>query len=255
MKLCLFACNVFEREASACLAQSPHVIDVEFCELGEHVRPGNLKQLLQNRIDQASSGSRHYDAILLLFGLCGNATVGLRARNVPLVMPRAHDCATILLGSREAFQKNFGENPSQGFSSNGYMDRGEYFLRQADEGGGLAVGEDPYAELVRQYGEENARYVWETLHPEKAGSDQAVFIRVPGIDDVAQAERFRSQAAAAGKQCRELTGDMRLVAALVNGHWSPTEFLVVPPGYETFGVYDWDEIIRARAPSAANQGS
>ena len=242
----LIACNIFQREACACVARSPHLVDLDFLELGEHARPDHLRALLQARIDAAAAGPRRYDAILLLFGLCGNAGVGLVARQTQLVMPRAHDCATILLGSRAAFKTHFGDNPSQGFSSNGYLDRGEYFLRKPDEGGWLVADGDAYAELVKQYGEENARYVWETMHPVRPGEDRAVFIRVPGIDDEAQAARFRVQAEAAGKHCDELTGDMRLMAALVDGRWAPEEFLLVPPGHQTAGVYDWDEVVRAK---------
>ena len=247
MNFRLIACNIFQREACACVARSPHLVDIEFLELGEHARPNNLRTLLQARIDAAEEGPRRYDAVLLLFGLCGNAGVGLVARGTPLVLPRAHDCATILLGSRVAFQREFGDNPSQGFSSNGYLDRGEYFLRQPEEGGGVACGGDAYAELVKQYGEDNARYVWETMHPVRSGDDRAVFIRMPGIDDAKHAERFRVQAEATGKRCAELTGNLRLIAALVEGQWDPAEFLVVPPGHRTVGVYDWDEIVRAKS--------
>lgn len=246
MNFRLIACNIFQREACICLAHSPHVVDVDFVELGEHARPDNLRALLQARIEAADEATRRYDAVLLLFGLCGNAGVGLVARRTQLVLPRAHDCATILLGSRAAFKERFGDNPSQGFSSNGYLDRGEYFLRQPEEGGGVVACGDAYAELVRQYGEENARYVWETMHPAHAGSERAVFIRMPGIDDAKQAERFRVQAEAAGKQCEEMTGNLRLIAALVDGRWDPAEFLIVPPGHRTVGVYDWDEVVRAK---------
>ena len=36
-----------------------------------------------------------------------------------------------------------------------------------------------------------------------------------------------------------------LIAALIEGHWDPAEFLIVPPGHQTTGVYDMDEVIRA----------
>jgi hypothetical protein len=240
----LIACNVFQREACACVARSPHVVDVEFVELGEHARPDRLRALLQARVDAAEQAVRRYDAVLLLFGLCGNAGIGLVARQTPLVLPRAHDCATILLGSRAAFRQHFGDNPSQGFSSSGYLERGNYFIHRSEEGGGVADG-DSYAELVRQHGEENARYIWETLHPQRPGDDQAVFIRMPGIEDGRHLARFRIQVEAMGKQCAELTGDLRLIEALLEGSWDESEFLVVPPGHQTAGVYDWEEIVRA----------
>ena len=246
MNFRLIACNIFEREACACVSRTPHVVDVDFVELGEHARPDGLRTLLQARIDAAEAATRKYDAILLLFGLCGNAGVGLVARQTQLVMPRAHDCATILLGSRGAFQEKFGDNPSQGFSSNGYLDRGEYFLRKPEEGGWVVAGGDAYAELVKQYGEENARYVWDTMHPQRPGDDRAVFIRMPGIDDASHAARFRAQAEAEGKRCEEFTGNLRLIATLVDGCWDPAEFLIVPPGHRTVGVYDWDEVVRAK---------
>ena len=105
MRLKLLCCNVFQREACHCLVRTPHVIDVEFVQLGEHDRPDMLRTTLQTLIDRADAADPAYDAILLLFGLCGNATVGLRAGRTPLVMPRAHDCATVLLGSRAAFRQ------------------------------------------------------------------------------------------------------------------------------------------------------
>jgi hypothetical protein len=251
----LIACNIFQREACACLARTPHVVDVEFIQLGEHARPDNLRALLQARIDAAAASGQPCDAVLLLFGLCGNAGVGLAARAAPLVVPRAHDCATILLGSRAAFRRHFGDNPSQGFSSNGYLDRGDYFLRTAEEGGGAVCGGDAYAELVKQHGEENARYVWETMHPQRPGSDRAIFIRLPGIDDADHAARFRGRAAAEGKTAEELTGDLRLIEALIAGRWDPAEFLVVPPGRVTAGVYDWEEIVRCRPAPPADRDS
>lgn len=247
MILKLIACDVFTREACWCLARSPHVIDVTFTELGEHVHSEALRKTLQGHIDAADSAAKQYDAVLLLFGLCGNATVDLRARSVPLVMPRAHDCCTILLGSKEAFKEHFGDAPSTPFSSTGYMERGEYYLR-VEEGETRVYHGDAYAAYVEQYGEENARYIWETLHPAlySETEQRAVFIELPQTVHLGYAEQFREAAQAEGKEFLCLEGHVTLICDLLDGRWEESRFLVVPPGERVVGVYDWEEVVRAK---------
>jgi hypothetical protein len=246
MLLKLIACNVFQREVCWCLSQSPHVIDVEFTEVGQHVRSEALRALIQTAIDAAETGGKAYDAILLLFGLCGNTTIGLHARKTRLVIPRAHDCATILLGSRAQFEKHFKDAPSTPFSSAGYFERGEFFLRVADGISTVQYG-NSYAALVDHYGEEKARYVWEALHPPalQSETDRAVFIELPQTAALGHAAKFREKAEAEGKQYTCLQGDIRLIRNLLFGQWDTEEYLIVPPGHKTLGVYDWSEIIRA----------
>jgi hypothetical protein len=231
--------------------RTPHLIDVTFVELGEHEQPDRLRETLRQRLVAADAVEPAYDAILLLFGLCGNATVGLRAGRVPLVMPRAHDCATILLGSREAFRRQFADRPSQPFGSIGYVERGNDYMLKRPEGLGLEQDAD-YAAYVAQYGEENARYIWETLRPEHM-ERHALFIAAPEIERHATdlVERFRGRALAAGQTYEHLTGSLRLIEALIMGTWTDEEFLVVPPGQRIAGVYDWDVIARAETEGGA----
>lgn len=246
MLLKLIACNVFMREACGCIARSPHVIDVEFLELGEHAQPQVLNASLQAKIDQTEQASKTYDAILLLYGLCGNAAVGLQARKTKLVLPRAHDCCTILLGSKERFQEHFQDNPSTPFSSVGYLERGSYYLRTEGGERQLQFG-DQYAALVAQYGEDNAKYIWESMYPQTADPEgsRVVFIELPETSDLGAADRFRTQAERHGKTCQQLDGSLSLIRRLLNGDWDPADFLVVEPNHQTTGVYDWTEIVRA----------
>ena len=245
MHLKLISCNVFQREASWCIAHSPHTIDSDFTELGEHARSEGLRRIIQDRIDSTETSGKTYDAILLLFGLCGNATVGIQARRTQVVIPRAHDCCTILLGSREKFTEHFGDAPSTPFSSVGYLERGNYFLRTSDDGApGVEIG-DAYAALVEKYGEEDAQFIWAEMHPDH-GDNRAVFIDLPQTSHLGYAAKFEAKVAAAGKKPVQLPGDIRLIANLINGEWDPKEYLIVPPAGAIEGVYDWEEVIRLK---------
>jgi hypothetical protein len=113
-----------------CAAQSPHIVDVELLRLGLHDEPAYLRDQLQTRID-ASTG-QGYDAIVLAYGLCGLATAGLMARDIPLVMPRAHDCITLFLGDRARYKDQFENNPGTYWYALDYIER--------KDGSGTALG-------------------------------------------------------------------------------------------------------------------
>lgn len=247
MLLKLISCNVFLREACHCIARSPHTVDMEFTELGEHAHSESLRKRLQGLIDNAESNGKKYDAVLLLFGLCGNATVGLRANRTPVVIPRAHDCCTILLGARQRYEEHFGDDPSTPFSSVGYQERGQYFLRVDETGASTVQHGDSYAAMVEQYGEENAKMVWEAMHPQRPSDKprRAVYIDVPETAQPGREEKIRSMANAEGMQYERLEGNIRLINMLIRGEWDPSEFLVVKPGQETYGIYDFNQIIGA----------
>jgi len=240
----IIACNVFMREVCHCVARGPSAVDVEFTELGEHVHSPSLRAILQQKIDATEQGAKKYDAVGLLFGLCGNATVGLIARQTQLVIPRAHDCCTILLGSKAAFVEHFGAAPSTPFSSAGYMERGQYFLRVDDGQPTVHMG-DGYQELVAKYGAEDAQFVWESMHPKDPANDRAVFIHIPETTPADYPTRFTAKAAEEGKNVVVLPGSLRLVDDLVAGRWSPDDFLIVPPGHRIAGVYDHAQVMRA----------
>jgi hypothetical protein len=248
MLLKLIVCEVFTREVCHCVASSPHVVDLEFTPKGAHNEPAFLRKLLQGRIDAANASEKNYDAVVLGLGLCGNATVGLVSHGAPLVIPRAHDCCTLFLGSKERMLEHFGDSPSQAFSSAGYLEHGGDFVREA-EGVREQTGYDlPFEAFVEQYGEENAKYLWETLHPNYPQDGRVVFIEVPEFKHLGYAETCRRKAEAEGKKFAVVEGSMELVQKLVNGDWNRDEFLVLQPGEAITAVYDHDEVVRAARP-------
>ena len=62
--------------------------------------------------------------MLFGYGLCGMGLVGLTARPKPVVIPRAHDCITLFLGSRERYLEYFNAHPGVYFKTTGWIERG-----------------------------------------------------------------------------------------------------------------------------------
>ncbi len=240
MRYKLICCEVFVREACLAIATSPHTVDPEFTPKGAHDDSSHLRELLQGLMDTAEAKGE-YDAILLGFGLCGNSTIGLKTKKIPMIIPRAHDCCTLFLGSRDKFVEHFKDNLSAEWSTTGYMERGDTYTRETNttEMLGLDMG---YEEYVRLYGEDNAKYLWETLHPQPT-SKELIYIDVPETTQPEYLIKLREEAAKQGKTVRILPGSMILIRKLVHGDWDEKDFLVVPAGKETKGVYDQDSVI------------
>ncbi len=139
-------------------------MDVELFRLGWHSNPPDLRSRLQSAIDIASDDAeRHYDAIVLAYGLCGRATDGLIARRVPLVIPRAHDCITLFLGGRTLYQQQFSDHPGTYWYVRDYVER-------KTGSTALSLGADGYDdvaalydEYVIKYGKDNADYLMEVM--------------------------------------------------------------------------------------------
>ena len=242
MRLKLIGCNVLLRELCYLVSRSPHTFDLEFNELAAHRHSGSLRERIQGRIDASQDGEDRYDAVLLGYGLCGNAVLGIRARDTRVVVPRAHDCCTLLMGSRERFRAHFQDNPSQPFSSTGYAERSRSMFHEGLED---TVSDATYREYVEKYGEENARYICDALRaPGGHVVDRLVFIDVPETRALGAAERCRERAEADGKEYVRLDGSLELLRKLVDGEWDD-DFLILEPGQSVAGVYDWDRVIRA----------
>jgi len=249
MKLKLITCDVLTRLVCHCVARTPHVVDMEFTRKGDHNQPDKLRASIQQKIGECENSVAQYDAILLGYGLCGNSVVNLIARSIPLIIPRAHDCCTIFLGSKEKYVKYFGENPSTGFTAVGYIERGDSYVREASDDKNVAEMDKIYQEYVEKYGEDNAKYIWETLHPKEKPwekDNRVMYIKIPEFQHLCYAEQCRRRAESDGKDFVELDGSIELMEKLIFGQWAEEDFLIVKPDQHITAIYDMTEIIRAR---------
>ena len=98
----MLACSVFEREIALHARGAEHIAEVRFFEMGLHDRPDLLRATLQENLDAVDSRT-DIEAVVLAYGLCGRGTARLRPLRHKLVIPRAHDCITVFMSSKEAY--------------------------------------------------------------------------------------------------------------------------------------------------------
>ncbi|HEY3321508.1 MAG TPA: DUF1638 domain-containing protein [Planctomycetota bacterium] len=245
MKLKLISCEIFYREMCAAVARSPHQVDVEFLSKGLHdMTSQEMVARIQEVLDRVEAA--RYDAVVLGYALCNNGLVGLQARYVPLVLPRAHDCISLFLGSSQRYLQYFNDHPGVYFMTTGWMERGKA------PGGELKqhsithkTGMDQtYEEMVQKYGEENAKFLWETLGDMTRNYTQFTFIEMGIEPDDSFERQTRDEAAARGWKYEKVAGDMSMIQRLLNAQWDEKEVLVVQPGYKIVASFD-DGIIAA----------
>lgn len=221
-RLQLIACKVLQREAYFCAARSPNVVDVVLMEQGLHNEPDRLRRDVQKALERTHDiQGRPYDASLLGYGLCSNGVVGLTSP-IPVVIPRGHDCITVLLGSKQRYQEYFDSHRGVYWYSPGWIESGKQPSRQRYEA--------LLDEYTQKYGEDNARYLMEVEQTWVKEYQWATFVDW-GLFEVEPYKDFTRECAEfLGWNYDELTGDPGLMQRFVNGIWSDEEFLVVPPG-------------------------
>lgn len=234
MRLKIIACEVLFREICLCAAYSKNVVSTEFMKRGLHENPDILRSELQERIDETNDNI--YESILLGYALCSNGVAGIQARSIPLVVPRAHDCITLFLGSKENYDKHFADEPGTYYYTHGWLERaGTGVERRTQDGRGLGK---KYAEYVEKYGEDNAKYLMEFESSWIENYSRAAFINLDFVDFGYYREHVKGIAVEKGWKYEELPGDIRLIKRLIDGEWTEDEFLIVPPGQEIIPSYD-----------------
>jgi len=196
----------------------PADVPYEVLDFGLHLKPQELKRVLQEKIDEASQTA---EVILLGYGLCSLAVVGLRATTATIVTSRSDDCIAIFLGSCDAYKQQTSKEP------------GTYYLTK----GWIEVGDSPFSEhdkLVAKYGEAKAmRMMKLTLK----NYTRLAFINTGDYNLETYRDYARQASAKFDLRYEEIDGSPALVQKLIAGPWDD-EFVVVSPGetitYEMF---------------------
>jgi Protein of unknown function (DUF1638) len=214
----VIACKVFQHLLETRL--HPGLADgITFLDYGLHRIPRNLNTKIQGLIDDLQQPS----LVVLGYGLCGNGMNGVRAGAHTLLIPRADDCIAILLGSYQAYQREFNSNPGTYYLSKGWLESGSNPLSE-------------YQEYLQKYGAEKADWIMDQQYQ---NYKRLVFV----AHNPEELERYRPQAQEVARFCQrwnmsyvEILGSEdyinRLAEAAAALDKAGEDFIIVPPGGE-----------------------
>lgn len=220
-RVAVILCAVLELEIEKIIEDSPWVVRIEKMEQGLHNEPERLRVKLQEAVDRIEAGGKA-DVIVLGYGLCSRGTEGLATKRCRLVIPRAHDCITLLLGSKERYAEYAAQHP------------GTYWYSPGWNKHHTPPGKERYEKLrneyVEKYGEDNADYLMECEQTWFKSYNRATYVHLSiGATDEDKAYT-RGCADWLGWNHDEQVGDPALLRALIGGDWDAERFLVVEPG-------------------------
>ena len=244
-RLALLACNVFEGEIALHAGDATHIVETRIFEIGLHDRPERLRATLQENLD-ALDARTDIDAVVLAYGLCGLGTVGLRPTRHKLVIPRAHDCITVFMGSKEAYADHQHRCPTCYYYTPGW--------NRARRVPGPEMLEIMRADLALKFDEEDVEYLIETHREQMARHDTVTYLDLGTADAQSEEDYARKCAAWLGWKFEHQHGDPALLLDLLWGRWDNERFLILEPGMQLGHAPD-ESILRAetvppKAPTA-----
>lgn len=238
-RIAIITCAVLELEVGDLARGLSHIVHTEVLQQGLHNEPDNLRRELQAAINRVEARP-DVEAIVLGYGLCSRGTEGVKTRRCRLVIARAHDCITHLLGSKERYADYVAKNPGTYWYSPGWN---KHHLPPGQE-----RYEGLYREYVEKYGEDNAKFLMETEQHWFKTYNNAAFVHLDAGEVEREWERTRECAAWLNWGCSRHQGDPALLKALLAGPWDDERFLVLAPG-ETFRMVADTRVIE-RVPAA-----
>jgi len=249
------ACGVLAIDIQETACKLGVEVTAELLEGGLHDRPGELRRQLQAAIDRASAAGT-CDRIAVGYGICGRGAVGIHARNVPLAIPKAHDCIALFLGSDAAYKREFARFPGTYYISAGWF-KEKVQPRSSQDGGTAAKPKDTdFAKLAEKYGEENARAIVDFLNSWKRNYQRAAFIDTGAGHRARYASYAKAMAEEFGWRYEELPGNLALLEKLLAARETTAEILIVPPNHVTTfdpiedtlaAVPAWDQVVARSA--------
>jgi len=207
----IVACRVMEPEFVA-LMPADNSVEVRYLDQALHMTPDKLTPLLQEQVDAAQ---KYASKIVLGYGLCANGVAGVVAPKQGLIIPRAHDCIALFLGSRKAYDEAMRVRP------------GTYYLTP----GWVAERKDPLGYMEEKYvprvGRETAEWA---LRQELKNYTHIVLINTKAAAPEPLRQRALENARFLNLRYEEVDGPRDYFRKLLCGPYLEKDFIVFQPG-------------------------
>jgi len=197
-------------------------VSFAFLEQSFHRTPQKMPAAVQEEINKAENGDDDY--IVLGYGLCSNGILGIRSVRQPVVIPRAHDCISLFLGSTERYKEEHGMEPGTYYLTKGWIDEGKSPL-------GIFV------EYTQRYGKKTAEWV---IREELKNYKRIALVHSGnGLPDEYQAHA-RENAQFLNLRYEEIAGSLDYFVRMLGGAWKK-DFIILKPGQEVKQEFFFEE--------------
>lgn len=214
----ILACQVMESMLERLLPEGL-ADQITYFDYGLHRLPNKMTWTLQDAIDSIEQPS----LVVLGYGLCGNGLNGIKAGKHTLLIPRVDDCIALLLGSHEAYIREFEAVPGTYYLSKGWLESGSHPLKE-------------FEEYTKKYGPDDAAWIMDEQYQHY---ERLAFV-AHNQEDL---EQYRPQAREVARFCErwgfryeEILGSdayvRRLIEVAAALDKADGNFVVVPPGGE-----------------------
>ncbi|MBQ9358285.1 MAG: DUF1638 domain-containing protein, partial [Abditibacteriota bacterium] len=257
MNIRIIACGVFEPYIDRLAENSRNRVSCVCLDAGLHDDPDRLRRSVQEEIDRISREGEDYDAIVLFYGLCGRGTGEIFSREIPVLIPRVHDCIALFMGSDAAYKKEFARNPGTFYHTLGWLRKkinpnemaAIDLYHNYDKIGWEQHPE--YEKLGDKYGETIAEYILKFAAKWQKNYSRGVYIDM-GFSEDKYAEQTRVMAGAFGWSYERMKGDMGFLRELFDAQ--ETDRVFVLPPFSVSRVSGDDRIFTASSSGEDEHG-
>jgi hypothetical protein len=210
----ILACRTLIEEITRAVEETGVDYPVKWVESGLHLYPDKLGTALQREIDSITN----VDTVIVGYGLCGNALLGIEAAGARLVVPRVDDCISLLLGSYQA-RIDLAREMGTYFLTRGWLENESNIIRDYDR-------------CLERYGEERTKKVFRTIlthYRRLALIDTGTY----DLDDD-YIKRACGIMERLGLETTVVKGSLGYIKQLLTGPWDESFVVVEPGGKLTF---------------------